>query len=112
MPAEDSRRTFAEPSRTSLDPERIVYTIAKLHRRIEERFPGSGLGSLCDSLRRIGEETRTRLDEVERPILWLRTLTWLMAGLVIVGVVAAIRAVLLEIPEAPDNAFAALQILE
>jgi len=64
MPIKDPFKAIAEPSRTSLDPDRIVYTIAKLQRRIEERFPGSGLGKLSASLRQIGERTNTRLDDV------------------------------------------------
>jgi len=50
-----------------LDPDRIVDTIRTLRNRIEERFPGSGLGQLCSSLHEIGEHTKTRLDRVERP---------------------------------------------
>jgi hypothetical protein len=56
------------PSTRSLDPERIVHTIAKLGNRIAERFPGSGLGRLCASLLDIGEQTRDRLDRIERPV--------------------------------------------
>lgn len=96
----------------SLDPARIVETMARLERRIEERFPGSGLGRLCASLREVGEETRSRLDAVARPILWLRTATWLMAAFVIVGCFAAVRAVVAEFPAGFGNAFDAIQILE
>lgn len=96
----------------SLDPVRIVETMARLERRIEERFPGSGLGRLCASLLEVGEETRSRLDAVERPIVWLRTATWLMAAFVIVGCIAAVRAVVAEFPTGFGSAFDALQILE
>ncbi len=34
----------------SLDPVRIIETLRKLHERIEQRFPGSGLGRLCAEL--------------------------------------------------------------
>ena len=63
-------------------------------------------------LQEIGEITKTRLDDVERPILWLRTGTWLMAALVIVAAIAAVRAVVIELPEGFTNVFEALQILE
>lgn len=76
-------------SALALDPDRIVETIALLRRRIEERFPGSGLGRVCATLHDIGERTRERLDWVERPNLWLRTATGLMAALLVLAVLAA-----------------------
>ena len=107
MPIKDPFKTLPAPSTTSLDPDRIVYTIGKLNRRIEERFPGSGLSNSCRSLREIGERTKKRLDEVARPILWLRSATWLMAAVVILAVLAALRAVFLALPEGFDDAFVA-----
>jgi len=76
-------------SALALDPDRIVHTIATLGRRIEERFPGSGLGRVCATLLDIAEGTRERLDWVERPNLWLRAATWLMAALLVLVVVVA-----------------------
>ena len=81
--------TAAEPPTSdatptlTLDPERIVDTIATLSLRIGERFPGSSLGRLAESLLEIARNTKAHLDEIERPVVWLRTATWLMAGLVI-----------------------------
>jgi len=73
----------------ALDPHRIVETIETLHRRIEERFPGSGLGRVCATLEGIGVRTKDRLDWVGRPNVWLRTATSLMALLLVAGFVAA-----------------------
>ena len=42
-------------SKLSLDPERIVRTISQLNHRIDERFPGSGLGRVCASLLDVGD---------------------------------------------------------
>ena len=103
---------WGPPSTLSLDPARIVWTISVLHSRIEERFPGSGLGRLCASLHDIGEKTKERLDLIERPVWWLRAFTWLMAALVLAGAVAAVRAVWIQLPEGFGNAFDAIQILE
>jgi len=100
------------PSTLSLDPARIVDTISQLRSRVDERFPGSGLGRLCGSLLDIGEETMSHLDSIEKPVWWLRTATWLMAALVAVGVAAAVRAVLIEIPNSVGTAFDAIQLLE
>ena len=72
----------------ALDPDRIVETIALLRRRIDERFPDSGLGRVCATLLDIGQRTKERLDWVERPNFWLRTGTGLMAALLVLGAVA------------------------
>jgi len=40
-----------------LDPERIVQTLQLLHRRIEYRFPGSGLGKVIEDLLAVSRET-------------------------------------------------------
>jgi hypothetical protein len=73
----------------ALDPVRIVETIARLRRRIDERFPGSGLGRVCATLLDIGQRTKERLDWVERPNVWLRMGTGAMAILLVLGAVAA-----------------------
>ena len=96
----------------ALDPHRIVDTIRTLRDRIDERFPGSGLGDLCKSLHAIGEHTKSRLDTIERPNPWLRGAAWVMAVLVVVGLGAVLAAVFGEIPGGVENAFEALQVLE
>jgi hypothetical protein len=73
----------------ALDPDKIVSTIALLRRRIDERFPGSGLGRVCATLLDIGQRTKERLDWVERPNFWLRLGTGLMAVLLVLGALAA-----------------------
>lgn len=103
---------YGQAPTLSLDPERIVYTISQLRLRIEERFPGSGLGRLCSSLLEIGEHTRERLDQIGRPVWWLRSATWLMAALVLAGAAAAIRTVVLELPAGFVSTFDAVQLLE
>lgn len=112
MPARTPPPDFGPPSTLSLDPRRIVWTISVLNSRIDERFPDSGLGRLCSSLLEIGEHTKERLDRIERPVWWLRTGTWLMAALVLVGATAAVRAVLVELPAGFGSAFDAVQLLE
>lgn len=99
-------------SALALDADHIVETIARLRRRIEERFPGSGLGRLCARLHVIGGQTRSRLERVEQPNLWLRGGTWVMVALVVAAAVAALGAVVAEVPEGFGSAFSALQVLE
>jgi hypothetical protein len=55
-----------------LDVQRLIETVARLRNRINERFPGSGLGRLCDSLHFISLRTARDLAWAARPILPLR----------------------------------------
>jgi len=102
----------APPMILSLDTGRIVETISTLGDRIRERFPDSGLARLAASLLVIGEQTKDHLDDIERPVVWLRTGTWLMAILVIAGFAAAVRAVVVAIPGGFGNALDAVQLFE
>lgn len=70
----------------TLDAAEIVRTIERLGRRIEERFPGSGLGQVCDQLlatARLGSE---RAMAIARPILPLRIATVVLAVVIIAGI--------------------------
>lgn len=49
-----------------LDAEKIIETVQSLHDRIEERFPGSGLGKVIAELLRVAEETVERTAGVVR----------------------------------------------
>ncbi len=94
----------------ALDADRIVDTIAILRRRIDERFPASGLGNICGELLAIAEQTRDRLAWVAKPILYLRAATWLAATLVVAAVVAAFSTLA---PGGAIHSFGdALQVLE
>ena len=97
-----------------LDPERIVYTISKLERRIEERFPGASLAKVCGRLAGIAEQTVSRLDQVAKPILWLRAGSWMMAGLIAVGLLTLLVRVFAtpDLPGGVDSALTLLQALE
>jgi hypothetical protein len=55
-----------------LDLEKVVETVQTLHRRIEGRFPGSGLGHVVDELLRVAEETAARTQWIQKPHLPLR----------------------------------------
>jgi hypothetical protein len=70
-----------------LRSEHIVATIDRLGRRIEERFPGAGLGRVCDQLRRLAARAGDDAERLRRPIWPLRLGTWLgSAGIVVVAV--------------------------
>lgn len=50
----------------------IIETIAKLQRRISERFPESGLCELCGDLLRVARSASKRSQIIDQPILWIR----------------------------------------
>ena len=68
-----------------LSAAKIVDTVARLHARIEERFPGSGLASVAAGLAQTARATASRVEELARPNFALRSL----AGLAVVAGVAA-----------------------
>lgn len=74
-------RTLAAP--------KIIETLARLERRISERFPGAGLAQVCDELRQIALQTHQRSTEIARPNLWLRSVVSmvLIAGLALLAYV-------------------------
>ncbi|HWA01681.1 MAG TPA: hypothetical protein VG841_15340 [Caulobacterales bacterium] len=74
----------------SLDSNRIVTTIERVKERIDERFPGSGLGKVCAELVDTARYTAQRATELAAP-------TWpLRAGvgaLIVLGVAAQAEAI-------------------
>lgn len=60
------------PPDLQLDVQRIIETVTALRNRILERFPGSGLGSLCDRFLAITNRSIEQLAWVGKPILPLR----------------------------------------
>lgn len=55
-----------------LRDDHVVETIAKLQRRISERFPGAGLSTLCGELLEIARRASQRSASIGRPIIWIR----------------------------------------
>jgi hypothetical protein len=70
-----------------LDSAKIVTTVARLHARIAERFPDSGLAGVGLALTETARATAARMDELARPNLWLRALA---VAVVIAGVAAQV----------------------
>ena len=93
-----------------LDADAVARTVDLLCRRIEERFPGSGLARIGRQLERIAGQTRERATAIARPILGLRVavaLLIVMIAAVLAGTVASIRR-----PKEPIEAFQFIQVLE
>jgi hypothetical protein len=66
-----------------LDSEKIVATVRALHDRIEDRFPGSGLGEVVAELLKVAEETVERTAWIQKPHLPLRAAAVVLSLLII-----------------------------
>lgn len=75
-------------SYNTLNADRILATIERLAKRVEERFPCSGLSGVAGELRSISLTSRARVQEASRPIVWVRVLNAILLA-AIVGVVLA-----------------------
>lgn len=62
-----------------LDPEKIVETVQALRRRIEERFPGSGLGSVVEELLGVAQDTVQRTRWIQQAHVPLRAAAILLS---------------------------------
>jgi hypothetical protein len=62
----------------TLDPDKIIETLAKLERRIAERFPGSGISRVANNLTRTARNTSADASRIARPNLTLRILVGLL----------------------------------
>ena len=71
---------------TELDFDRIRSTIVKLKRRIEERFPDSGLSGVASELVQLADANDDTLRRLRRPVWWIRGFT----ALALVAVVAIV----------------------
>jgi hypothetical protein len=76
-------------SHETLEPARIIETIERLKARIDERFPGSGLSSVCEHLLDVSENMRQRAEWIGRPVRWLRILTWVICLVILIGTLVA-----------------------
>jgi hypothetical protein len=69
----------------SLDAEKIIETVGTLVRRIDERFPDSGLSRVCRELAAVAGESQKRSAWIARPQRTLRVITWLVVTLMVAG---------------------------
>ncbi|HEY3220043.1 MAG TPA: hypothetical protein VGJ80_04860 [Gemmatimonadales bacterium] len=71
----------------ALDAGEIVGTIERLRGRIEEKFPGSGLGKVCGQLLEIAQKARERAEWIARPILAVRIATVVLSVIIVAGLI-------------------------
>lgn len=72
-----------------LDADQICNTAESLLRRVDDCFPGSGLGRVANELRDVARETQARIAEIRRPRWALRIAAWL-AVLALAGIAIAV----------------------
>lgn len=82
-----------------LDPDKIIDTVARLSRRIRERFPDAGLNNVCQKLLEIARRARTTASEIDAPITWARVLSGVIIAALLTIIVIAIVAVFAEAAE-------------
>jgi len=74
----------------TLDVEAILETLHRLERRIRERFPGSGLLSICHELVGLAQDVQQRAKAIAAPNIALRTAVYIiiLAGVVGLFIIA------------------------
>ena len=86
-PSLDEQRQF-----TQLRLAPIAKTVDRLHRRIEARFPGSGLGRVAAEFVQLTEQNEAVLHRLVHPFWWLRGLIALaVAGVVAIALWALVQ---------------------
>jgi hypothetical protein len=83
------RRSQSAETYRALRSELIIKTLGRLKARIEERFPGRGLGSVAGELLVIAEEDAREIGRLLRPFLWARASValFLVAGVAVQAVI-------------------------
>ncbi|MBS0234937.1 MAG: hypothetical protein JSR99_15800 [Proteobacteria bacterium] len=96
------------PKYRTLDPSLVLASIEQLVRRIDERFPGTGLANVCRDLVELAKETAVRARDINRPHLLLRFFIWLAitAGL---ALLVAVARIIFSGTKANDDLFGTLQ---
>ena len=94
----------------SLDADSVARTVALLSRRIDERFPGSGLAGVCRELDRITGQTRERAARIAKPIPALRLAVAGLLAVIAAGLAGTV--VSLRRPNQPLDFLQFVQVLE
>jgi hypothetical protein len=69
----------------TLEPRLIAETINLLHKRIQTRFPASGLAAVAEKLCRVTERAGATSNWIARPIWPLRILVYSLTAMIILG---------------------------
>ena len=77
------------PRSLRLDPKKLLETSARLERRIEERFEGSGLRRVCEELVRCSSNAAWVCVSIRRPNVWLRATSGVSITMILIVVLGA-----------------------
>ncbi len=77
-----------------LKDSEIIATVDRLQRRIQDRFPDSGLARLCGQLLVIAQQAAKRSAWIERPTFWIRAVGLFLAASMLLIVIALAAAAL------------------
>jgi len=81
------------PSSRALDAASLTRTIERLCRRVEARFPGSGLSRVCGELLDTATHAAATAEWIARPILSLRIAVGLLVVVIVAGLLGTLAAV-------------------
>ena len=95
----------------TIDPDRIVASLAQLEARITERFPGAGLAKVCAELRQVGLHSRATADDIARPDYASRGLIALVVTLG-VSLLIYVTVSLFQNRKASDDLYAMIQAID
>lgn len=98
------------PRYRQLDEKLIVTTIARLRERIEERFPGSGLGRVSGELLALADESTACVAYLQRPDWPLRIGVGVTIAVLLSLLVAAMMRV--RLPAGVDGFADVIQVIE
>lgn len=94
-----------------LEAERVIETIARLERRIGERFPDAGLGRVCAELLALSRENSARAEYIARSHVPLRIGLLILLALG-AGAVFSVFSLLRSVPASADSIYSVLQGIE
>lgn len=84
-------------SKTNLQAEAIIKTIARLERRISDRFPESGLREVCGEFLMFAESCGENIIWISKPNMLLRLLSYCIIAIGLGGILYSITYVDLQI---------------
>jgi hypothetical protein len=93
-----------------LHSEKLREKIERLHRRIQERFPESGLSKVCQELQLVAGETDEECEWISKPQIVLRVLVTIIVVMILVGLIEAV--ITYQLPEKPFNLPELVQVFE
>ncbi|HJU89014.1 MAG TPA: hypothetical protein VJ672_06445 [Gemmatimonadaceae bacterium] len=95
-----------------LDERLIIETLSRLRDRINERFPGSGLGQVASELLTLAHEATADVAYLRRPHWGVRIAIGITIALIIVVIVAVVMTIRIEAPARVDGFPELIQLVE